>query len=445
MAEGLTRALLAGAALAAPMTCQATAQTDDRAALEARIEALEEAIADLRAELESDHEEILRIEEMAEKNTEEIVSVNALTMPRAAGFRVGDTTISLGGFVDLDAHFTHLTDGAIDSGSIARDIFIPGATPVGGDSTTTADFTAQSSRFYFSGSREVGGKEVTGYIELDFLGSLQGNDRVTSSFAPRLRRAYVDYGGTWRVGQEWSTFQNTSAIPESASFLVLSDGQAFVRQPLVRYTNGNFQFAVENGDTTITDPFGGGSIEADSNFVPDVIARYNVSGDFGNISIAGIARQLRFEAGGEQEQTFGYGGNIAGRVKVGSRDDIRFNIVGGEGLGRYVGLNEVDGAVLDPITGELEAIPVYGGFLAYRHFFGETLRGNIGWSGLFTDNPDTVPGGETQWSQSAYAAVLWDVAPRFTVGGEVLVGRRRLENGDDGDIGRVTLSTRYSF
>ncbi len=436
---------LLASTLASTSALGAVAQTSSRAELEARIDALEAAIAELRVELDADQEEILRIEQMAETNAEEIVSVNALTIPRATGFRVGDTTISLGGFIDLDTHLTYLSEGSIDSGSIARDIFIPGATPVGGESTTIADFTAQSSRFFLSGARDVGGKQLTGYIELDFLGSLQGNDRVTSSFAPRLRRAYVDYNNRWRLGQEWSTFQNTSAIPESASFLVLSDGQVFVRQPIIRYTRGNFQFALENGDTTITDPFGGGSIEADANFIPDLIARYNLRGEFGNVSFSAIGRQLRLEGEGEQEQAFGYGFNVAGRLNVGERDDIRFNLVGGEGVGRYVGLNAIDGAALDPETGELEAIPVYGAMVAYRHPFNDSVRINLGWSGLFAENPDFVPGAETQWIQSAYSALLWDVVPRFTVGAEVLVGRRRLENDDEGDIARFTFSTRYSF
>ena len=70
-------------------------------------------------------------------------------------------------------------------------------------------------------------------IAADFLGSGQGNELVSNSYSPRLRRAFVKYGN-WLAGQEWSTFQNTSAIPESASFLILSDGMVFIRQPQIR-------------------------------------------------------------------------------------------------------------------------------------------------------------------------------------------------------------------
>ena len=95
-----------------------------------------------------------------------------------------------------------------------------------------------------------------------------------------MRRAFVDYKG-FRVGQEWTTFQNLSSIPESASFLALSDGIVFNRQAMIRYTSGAFQLAVENGNATVTD-LAGGRIEADGNTIPDVIARYNLKSDFGN-------------------------------------------------------------------------------------------------------------------------------------------------------------------
>ena len=284
---------------------------------------------------------------------------------------------------------------------------------------------------------------MTGYIELDFLVTGQGNERVSNSFSPRIRRAYIDYGN-WRLGQEWSTFQNTSAIPESASFLTLSEGQVFVRQAQIRYTKGAFQFALENPNATVAD-IGGGSIESDSSYVPDIVARYNWKGDFGNVSLSALGRQLRLERAGVDEQTFGYGVNLAGRINLWGRDDFRFNAVAGEGLGRYVALNTFDGAALNPTTGDLEAIPVFGGFGVWRHPFTDTTRINIGYSALVADNPSYIAGTEPRFVHSAYAALLWDPLPKFTVGGEVLVGRRELENGNSGDIARVTFSTKYSF
>lgn len=423
--------LLAGAALALPGLAHAQSES-----IQDRIAALEAMVAELKSELATERadmdEAIVRIDsvERAEATDRPVSSTN--------GFMVGDTTFKLSGFIDVDAHITSLSDGGLPSTSIARDFYIPSATQIGGPGTDTTDLTAEGSRFAVTAQKPVGEKTLTGYLELDFLGSGQGNELVSNSYSPRLRRAYIDYGN-WRAGQEWSTFQNTSAIPESASFLILSDGMVFVRQTQVRYTHGNWQFAVENPNTTSLNI---GS--RDENLLPDIVARYNAKGDFGNVSIAGIARQLRADLGTSEEETLGYGLSVSGRVNVGERDDIRFNLTGGEGLGRYIGLAASRATALDP-SGELEAIPSYGGLVAWRHPFGETARLNVGYSGLFIDNPDYLGGGVTSSVQSAYGAVLWDIAPKLTTGVEILHGIRELESGMDGNITRFTVSTKFGF
>lgn len=424
-------ALLGGTALA--LTGIAHADTDD---LEDRIAALEAVVLELKAELAKERADV----DEAIVRLDRVERVEATDRPVAStdGFMVGDTTFKISGFIDVDAHATTLSDGGLSSTSIARDFYIPSATPIGGDETSFTDFTAEASRFALTAQKPAGDKTITGYLELDFLGSAQGNELVSNSYSPRLRRAYIDYGN-WRLGQEWSTFQNTSAIPESASFLILSDGMVFVRQAQVRYTRGSWQFAIENPNTTSLN-FG----SRDENLLPDVVGRYNIEGEHGNISIAGIARQLRADFGPTEDEVFGYGLSVAGRLNVGAKDDIRFNLTGGEGLGRYIGLAAGRATALDP-EGELEAIPSYGGLIAWRHPFGETARFNVGYSGLFIDNPGYIGDSATSSVQSAYGAVLWDIAPKVTVGFELMHGIRELESGDDGSLTRATVSTKYAF
>jgi hypothetical protein len=40
---------------------------------------------------------------------------------------------------------------------------------------------------------------------------------------------------------------------------------------------------------------------------------------------------------------------------------------------------------------------------------------------------------------------LWDVAPRLTMGIEAMYGQREVENETDGNISRVTFSSKYAF
>lgn len=422
-----------------PVLVDAQVQAQD---YESRIASLEELTSDLRAQLESGRiatrEEYKRIEELVGS----VTGAGQIGAP-VTGFRIGDTTLRIGGYIDFDLHTTSFADGSVASGSVARDFYIPGATPVGGSSTTATDMTAQSTRFSTTATREFNGEIATAYLETDFLLSAQGDERVSSSFAQRLRRAYVDYAG-WRIGQEWSTFQDLSAIPESASFLTLSDGMVFNRQALVRYTNGPWQFAAENGDTTITD-VDGTRIEADSNLMPDLVARYNLAGDFGKVSFGAIARQLRSESNALDEETFGWGSAVQGRLNVGERDDIRFTLAAGEGLGRYIGLNAANAVAIDPVGGDLETIDSFGGLLAWRHPFGETARVNFGYAGLFMDNPDFIDGSANRSVQSLYAALLWDIYPKVTVGLELLHAIRELESGNRGELTRGTFSIQYGF
>lgn len=431
------KTVLAATAAVGLMAGQAAAES--RESLEARVAALEEMLATLKAEMAAEKDGIIRLEARQEQ-----IEVNASKAPANTGFLVGDTRVAFGGLIDLDAHVTDLTGGAIDSNSIARDFYIPGLTPVGGvDGDAFTDFTAQATRIYLTAQREVEGRTLSGRIEMDFLGSFQGDERVTNSFSPRLRLAYLDVDG-WRFGQDWSTFQNVAAIPESASFLVLTDGMIFLRQPLIRYTRGGFQIALENPDTTVTTP-SGARLDADANAIPDVVVRHNWKGAFGTASLAALGRQLKADTPGvAQDEAFGWGLSASGMIKLGARDDLRFNLVGGEGLGRYVGINAANGAIVAP-DGSLEPLASYGGLLAWRHPFSDRTRVNIGWSGLFVDNPSFAAPGVTRQVMSAYAALLVDVAPRITIGGEAMFGERELESGASGEIRRLTFSSKYAF
>ena len=450
MLNAILRRVLTASACAMALNAGATAQSSHE--LEARLAALEAMVAELRGELEAARADSADmgarvIELEARASATATAPVTAAASPPGNGFMAGNTRITYGGFIDVDAHVTDLSDGDIAPNSIARDFYIPGATPVGGsgDSEPDFDFTAQGSRFFFATRTPTDLGDVTSRIEFDFLGSPGGNERVSNSYNPRLRVAWAQLGD-WRIGQDWSTFQNTAAIPESASFLVASDGMVFVRQAQVRYTRGDFQFSLENADTTVT-PFGGGArIEMGDGALPDAVARYNLRAQNANIAFAAIARRLSAEGMGVDGEAFGWGLSVQGRVGVGERADIRFALTGGEGVGRYIGLNAVNGAVATA-SGEIEPIPVIGGLLALRRTFGaNNNRFNLGVSLLEADNDVALTGmAATRQVRSAFGALIIPVGPGVTLGAEVLIGERALENGTTGALTRATVSTKYTF
>ena len=441
---------LAAGVSAAALTAGAQASNPEE--LEARLAALEAMVAELRNELEAerarsaerDHAMSDRVVTL--ETREQAQPVTAAASPPGNGFMAGNTNITYGGFIDIDAHLTDVSDGDLSPTSITRDFYIPGATPVGGAGEGEADFdfTAQGSRFFFATSTPTDYGEVKSRLEFDFLGSPGGNERVSNSYNPRMRVAWAELGN-WRIGQDWSTFQNTAAIPESASFLVLSDGMVFVRQAQVRYTNGNFQASLENTDTTVTPFGGGGRIDAGDGAVPDIVARYNLRRDGVNVAFAGIARRLSAEVGGIDGDAFGWGLSVQGRVSLTESSDLRFSLTGGEGVGRYIGLNAVNGAVATA-SGDIEPIPVVGGLVAWRQEFGDNRRFNVGYSYLQADNDVALTGSSvTRSVQSGYAALLTSIGGGVTIGGEIMIGSRELEDGTSGTISRITLSTKYAF
>jgi hypothetical protein len=374
------------------------------------------------------------------------------------GFMVGDTKIKIGGYVDLDIHMTEFSAGTIAANSIARDMYIPGATPtaIGDDSDPRVssehfDFSAETSRLSFTA--ENGGTK--GYIEVDFLGR-NSNERVSNSHGLRIRRAFIKTGNVL-MGQEWTTFQNLSAIPESASFLAASEGQIFVRQQMVRWTNGPLQIALENpGESRITNVNANDGIllyTVDQAERPDIVVRYNYKADFGNVSFGLLSRQIKMSSLNDDfddvdEDAISY--NIAGRVKAGA-GDVRFTYATGEGMGRYIGLhaaNEADMQFNDEGATDVELVESTGYVLAYRFpVGGSNGRLNVGLSSLEVDDPAEL---EVESVESQYVAYLWSPKPKLTYGVEYLTGTKQWESGsidgtDEGDIDRFTFSAKFAF
>lgn len=357
-----------------------------------------------------------------------------------------DHTYAFGGFVKTTATFSDYSDGDLASGSAGRDFYIPGTIPVGGASESKDfDFSAKESRINFKSSHKLAnGAKAKTYIEMDFLLSPGGNERVSNSYNPRLRHAFIGYNN-WLFGQTWSTFQDVGALPESVDFLGASEGIIFERQPMVRYTSGPFQIALENPESTITPFGGGGRIVSDDNPYPDVVARYNHKAGWGHLSVAGIYRELSLDTGGTSASTNGGGVSVTGNVKVGAKDDIRFNIATGSGLGRYAGLNTANGAVVTA-TGDLEAIDSTLAAVSYKHHWNSKWRSNLILSAMDVDNDTALTGtGVTSEAQSVQINLIHNPTPKLTLGVGLLHASRELESGADGDLDRLIFSAKYGF
>lgn len=376
-----------------------------------------------------------------------LASAALLTAVTAQSATIGTfngTTVKIGGYVKLDAMFSDFSDGPVATGA-ARDFYIPSATPVAATTTnsnTYFDMNARQTRVHLATDSKVDGKSLKSYIEIDFMLNPLGDERISNSYAPRLRHAYIEYD-KWLFGQTWSTFQNTASLPESVDFIGNTDAGIFVRQAQVRYTRGPWQFSFENPETTVA-----GVGATDDNELPDFVGRYNLKHKNLSMAFAGLLRQLTVNDGGNiNDSATGWGISVTGKYVFGNKDDIRFGLNTGGGLGRYIGLNVSSGAAVDS-NNNLEAIDSLGLFGSWRHLWNAKWRSNFMFSTIDIDNNTNLSGignGTTKGTSSGRANLLYDWAKNLTIGAELALANREVESGTDGDLTRLQFMAMYKF
>ena len=399
----------------------------------------------MRAEVEAT-EETTRT--LATKQAEMSDKLIDFAIAPGEGFKMGKTRVTYGGYVKLDATSQRTSGGQLAGNSILRDFLFPSSIPVGGGpSGFDTDFSARQTRFLFKTETDVGtDHKLSSLIELDFNVTEGGNERVTNSFSPRIRHALINYDN-WTFGQGWSTFQNVGALPDSLDFIGVTPGTVFDRQPLIRYTKGGLQLAVEQPETVVTAQ-NGTMVTPGDDQIPDIVGRYNWSGDWGSFTAAGIVRQLHVSTDdlmGVDDAAWGYGLSLSGKLKVGEKDDLRFMATAGDGLGRYIGLNIVNDAAIK-LDGTLDPIFTWSGFAAYRHVWADNLRSNLAGSYFKADNPVRLTTNQvTDESWNAFVNLIWTPVGPLNVGIELMYAQRTLEDGRSGNLQRVQVSTQYNF
>jgi hypothetical protein len=461
--RAIITATLAAAVVGLPAS--AIAQTAKEQELEKRVAELEKMVQQLVAEKQAAPAAAPAPAGAPAKPAAPAIQAGSIT-PNAAP----NTTFVLTGFVKADALFTDTDYADVPAGS-GRDFYVPGATPVeGAGDAEDIDFHAhvKQSRVNFGTDTILdGGSKLSTRFEIDFFGSITGTERVSNTYAPVLRHAYVQWGN-WLVGQTWSNFMDVATLPEAVDFIGATDGTTFVRQPQLRFTKGGFSLSLENPETSITTSYLNtaatrvrvlGNVTADDSALPDITARYAYKGSWGHVALAGLLRELKYETpavaanatnlipaiAAVDESTWSGAVSLSGKFNIG-KDDIRWMLLGGN-LGRYVALNFANDASLDLTgSGELEAIDGYAGFIAYRHMWTPKLRSTFSYAMQEHDNDSSLDSTATNESSNSWTVNLfYSPLPKLDIGAEYRQAERELENDRDGDLKRLQFTTKYSF
>ena len=349
------------------------------------------------------------------------------------------------GYAKTDFIYTMYNNGLVDVNNPLRDIHLPSAIPVGiEDVNHTLDFHAKESRFNFDLRSKLFNKDIHGMVELDFLFSAQGDPRVSNSFSPRLRHFFFEWD-KFLIGQTWSTFMIVT-LPDEVDFTGAMDGIVLSRQAQFRVTLNDWQFALENPQTTFYNTGESNLSTAGIDIMPDLVVRRNFNGKKINWSIAVIGRALH--VGDSTKQTNpGVGITTGGKILLGKRgDDIRLVVTAGQGLGRYLSANFIASAFLDA-NNQLQTIGSLNGYIAYNHFWTKDgkISSSFSLSGFQAQYGEGATNGSNQTAVSLSGNVKYSPIQKLTLGFEYMYAYRGVVGDINGSMHRIQLAAKYSF
>jgi DcaP outer membrane protein len=488
------------AALQVAFVAPAAAQTPDISTIQQQIQALQKQNEALQKQIQDLQAQVNNAQASADALQKTGGPVNK-EHPGYWQLPGTQTWMTVAGHVKLDAiyDFKQSVGPQDDFGAIPMN-GAPGTDRKG----TWANSNAKQSYIYFETHTNTPYGDLMSHISGDFYLSAQGNPNISNSYAFRLRNAYGALG-EWTFGQDWTTFQDTAAGPNSLDFNGPA-GQVFIRQPQVRWThsikgtpdtvmvslenntgdyfspaglyNGN-QWNIDQ-DGQLGDPAGctlgrvspcqnGPSQLAGS--VPDIVGRWQRDADFGHLSFMGVAREINVDTGTigvppdqvvkTHKWGFGLGMNAVLNMNQLSQslgaDQMFFSLNGGPGIGRYLQDLLFNGAILNDNTHQLDIVTSVGTFVGYEHFFAnDEWETNLIYGyehSSLKDVDQLIANGDqlTKQSQSVHANLIWHPVPNTTFGVEYSWGERKVEGfipdgqQDHGTMSRIQFSGIYNF
>jgi hypothetical protein len=414
-------------------------------------------LQDLRAQIEALQKKVIELEQKQQKAEEKqaVASAdNVVTGGATKGsFKLpgSNTSVTLGGYVKLDAVFSNPSTGVDAKGDLSLD---PNAIQVGptagANERNQVKFGARESRLFVKTSTPTTVGDVNTHVEFDFYGA-DGNESVSNSHGLRLRHAYGTLSHLL-AGQTWTNFMNPAALPDTVDFGG-PVGQIFERQAQVRWTQsfgasasagGQWALALENPETVLQIP--GSTFRADDDRLPDITGQVLFNTPRGKISVHGLMREIRVDSASAPalvDQKLGGALSVAGVMPVVGRDDFRFTVSAGNAIGRYSDGFFPDG-VIDS-DGKLQLPKQWGWFAAYRHYWSDQLRSNLVLSSASENNPAGSPTATNKSTRSAHLNLIWSPVANSDLGLEYIYADRETEEGLRGHLNRIQASAKYAF
>jgi hypothetical protein len=428
------------------------AAADPLSDLKVQIEALQRKVLDLEGAQKATEAEAARKAIEASTKDTRTTSGDAVTGGATKGsFKLpgSDTSVTLGGYLKLDAIYSDRTAGVASQGNqFLSPSLIPIGPTAGDNARGQLTLHARQSRLFVKTATPTGFGDLTTYLEGDFFGA-DGNETVSNSNSFRMRHAWATLGHL-SVGQFWSNFMNEAALPETLDFGG-PVGQIFIRQAQVRWTDkvaaGEWSLSFENPESLFGVPGNATLQRADRDRLPDIAARWKTRIGTGTYTAQILARDIRIDSGAPisaADNRWGGAIGLTGVVPTFGSDDLRFDVNAGNAIGRYQQLGFFADGYIDA-NHRIELAPTVSGYVAYRHYWTPTIRSSLVLSASHASNPSTTAGGLNRSARSEHLNLIWSPVAAVNLGVELINARREVEDGRSGNVNRLQLSGQYGF
>ncbi len=337
---------------------------------------------------------------------------------------------------------------AYQLGGIVNDLdMITYDIPVPGDyaSKNELDFDASTSRVNLEviTNTDFFG-EVKAYVSTDFRGG---------DYNLNLREAYLEFSSLL-FGQTFTNFCDLSASPTTVDF----EGP--------NSYNPNFNLMVRYRKQLNDDIMLSAALEmpqismtATDNLkeVPQILPDLTVFGEYiwgqSHVRASAVIRSLRYynDDKDKYQSRCGWGVQLSGKMNLTKKLSTMYQGVYGQGITPYI--QDITGSGLDLVedpedASKLQALPMYGFFVAMQYNFTDTFfsSGGYGLSGVRSKNDfDEISPDSYNFAQYIFVNMFCNLFDNCQLGFEYLRGTRRNMDKQSNHANRVQAMIQYNF
>ena len=308
------------------------------------------------------------------------------------------------------------------------------------------------------------GEDITYKLEWDLFG--EGSEQGETVL--HLRNAWATYKN-FGMGEIASNFMDPDVVPDLLDYWGPT-GLIAYRNQQARYTvplgDNEFSISIENPNTALTVGEGrsvqncgvpnpspqclsvesrGEQLFTPYNDVPDFGVRYRQNGSFGHFQVAGLARKLGYQRKSDDSKGYevGWGVNTSAVINTWGSDNLKVQLVYGEGIGDYINDGGID--IAPDASGSAQAVPLAGLSAYYEHYWNTRWSTTLGWSMTDLDTSSGQMDTEFKRGQIAQINLLHYPVDHVLLGTEFLWGEREDVGGNTGSDYRVLFSLRVNF